>query len=586
MLFESGKPPIDYPTSMPIWTWLFDSPASTLTTFPRSKVCSFVDSTTRKSLNYNTVAEFSTYASTVLSRHHGLQPGETVCFFSHNTIWYPVAMFAALRSGGVISGASPSYTEDEMTFALKTVNAKYIFTVPGSVEIAVAAAARAGIPKDKIFLLEGMRAGYKTLKELVEVGRREQTQMPAFDLGGRDSGEVCAYLSFSSGTTGLPKAVMISHRNMIAQLIQVASEKASDVDKLIAALPFFHIVGLAFSLHLPIVQNCDLVLMRAFTFPSFLATIETFRIPEVTLAPPILLRLTRDPSVRSYDLSCVRRWHTGAAPLSRDLIRELARRFPEAGIKHGYGLTENCGGVTVTPVTGYGYENAHTVGKLLRSTSVRIVGERGQDLGPYRQGEIWCKGPQVTMGYLNASDATKNTFMEDGWLRTGDLGCMDEEGTLTITGRIKDLVKVKGISVSPAEIEELLMDHSAVEECAVVGVPDAVSGEAPRAFVVLKEEARARGETSVDEVGRQLVRMVREKKYRPKWLRGGVVFLEELPRNPSGKILRRVLVAMGDLAVVVEPEAQFEEERKGSGNELDRKNSMRAGWFGQEKAKL
>jgi 4-coumarate--CoA ligase len=192
---------------MPIWTWLFDSSASTLTTFPPSKVCSFVDSTTHESLNYNTVAELSTYASTVLSRHHGLQPGETVCFFSHNTIWYPVAMFAALRSGGVISGASPSYTEDEMTFALKTVNAKYIFTVPGSVEIAVAAAARAGIPKDKIFLLEGMRAGYKTLKELVEVGRREQTQMPAFDLGGRDSGEVCAYLSFSSGTTGLPKAV-------------------------------------------------------------------------------------------------------------------------------------------------------------------------------------------------------------------------------------------------------------------------------------------------------------------------------------------------------------------------------------------
>lgn len=190
------------------------------------------------------------------------------------------------------------------------------------------------------------------------------------------------------------------------------------------------------------------------------------------------------------------------------------------------------------------------------------------------------------MGYLDNLAATSTTFIPSGYLCTGDLGFMSATGVLTITGRIKDLIKVKGISISPGEIEDLLLEHPCVEECAVVGVPDAASGEAPRAFVVLKAEAaemRGGGTRWVEEVGRELVAMVREKKYKPKWLKGGVVFLPELPRNPSGKVLRRVLVGMRES--MVEAEVQVVESgRKGSGG--DGKEEMRANTKGKDKAKL
>lgn len=260
-------------------------------------------------------------------------------------------------------------------------------------------------------------------------------------------------------------------------------------------------------------------------------------------------------------------------------------------MKHGYGLTENCGGVTVTPVGSYGYENAHTVGILLRGTTVKIVDETGKEIGAGEEGEILTKGPQVTMGYLDNPTATRATFTDDGYLHTGDLGFMSASGVLTITGRSKDLIKVKGISISPGEIEDLLLEHPCVEECAVVGIPDTSSGETPRAFVVLKADAaKIRGQVNrgerrwMSEVGRELVQSVKEKKYRPKWLRGGVVFLDELPRNPSGKILRRVLVGMKDQDLVVEPEAQFGERGISTNNDED---GMRANAGGKgEKARL
>ncbi|KAL8905618.1 MAG: hypothetical protein Q9207_002528 [Kuettlingeria erythrocarpa] len=260
-----------------------------------------------------------------------------------------------------------------------------------------------------------------------------------------------------------------------------------------------------------------------------------YQIKELLVVPPILIRLVRDPIVDQYDLSHLRRFLTGAAPISEEIIQLLQKKFPHTKFRQGYGMTESCACITLHPPEKYDYKYAHTVGALLPCTEVRIVDLAGKELGVNEPGEVLARGPQVVMGYLNNAKATAETFDSDGWLHTGDQGFMNEEGLLTITDRIKEMIKVKGIGVAPAELEDLLLGHPQVEDTAVLGLADDYSGERPKAYVVPKNGV------SVDEaLVTNLIQYVKDRKARHKWITE-VEFLEEIPKSASGKILRRVL---------------------------------------------
>lgn len=421
-------------------------------------------------------------------------------------------------------------------------------------EVAAAAAKNAGIPKENLFLLEGELEGYTTVKDLIEVGKSygESGQIPAFKIpSGKKNKDVCGFLSFSSGTTGLPKAVcsqnrivystenvpqvMIAHQNVIAQCLQVAQITPASHKKVLAVLPLFHITGLVHGLHLPVLINAEVVMLPTFTMPSMLQTIQDYKIGELLLVPPILIRLVRDKIVDDYDLSHVTRFSSGAAPLSEEIIQLLKKKFPNTGFKQGYGMTESCSCITAHPPEKYDYKYAHAVGTIVASTEVKIVKEDGTEAKVGEPGEILARGPQIVMGYLNNEKATRETFDEEGFLHTGDSGVIDDEGLITIVDRIKEMIKVKGIGVAPAELEDLLLGHEKVEDVAVLGIKDDYAGELPKAFVVPKP-----GVKGDEELGRELMKYVRERKVRHKHIKE-IEFIDVIPKSASGKILRRIL---------------------------------------------
>jgi 4-coumarate--CoA ligase len=575
-MFKSKQPPIEcrspntvrmplrsrraltttVPTNLTDWDWLFDSPYSPINRYPPNELAGFQNAITKERVNWAEVKRYSTYISTALVKKCGLKAGETVAIFSQNTVWYPVAMFAGLRVGAMISGASPAYNVEEMTFALKTADAKFLMTTPASMDTAAASAEAAGLPRSNVFLLEGEVAGYTTVQDLIRMGESygEYGQTPAFKVPpGKKNKDVCGFLSFSSGTTGLPKAVMITHQNVIAQCLQIQKITPETQKKIMAVLPLFHITGLVHQMHLPVLLNAEVVMLPQFTMEKMLDVICEYKLNELLLVPPILIRLVRDPLVDNYDLSHVTRFSSGAAPLSEEIIQQLQKKFPNTGFKQGYGMTESCSCITAHPPDKYSYKYAHSGGAIVASTEVKIVKDDGTEGDVGEDGEVLARGPQVVTGYLNNEKATRDTFDADGFLHTGDRGSIDSEGMIHISDRIKELIKVKGIGVAPAELEDLLLGHPKVEDVAVMSIQDDYSGELPKAYVVLKpglEENTA--------VGKEIIAYVKERKVRYKWVKE-VEFIIEIPKSPSGKILRRVLrdkEKSGKFGLVVKDEAR------------------------------
>ncbi|KAI1862944.1 hypothetical protein JX265_008990 [Neoarthrinium moseri] len=539
-VFRSEHPDIALPTDITIFEWLFgdNSTHSPLNRFAEKDLAGYLDASTGQRISWKEVKDAATYISTALAKRYGFKAGDTIALFSRNSIWYPVTLFAAIRIGGVVSGASPAYNVEEMTYALRTANAKFLATHPTSMDVAVQAAKNAGIPQSNVILLEGELPGYSTVQELIAFGKSFGSggQVPEFRLPDRmKNKDLCGFLSFSSGTTGLPKAVMISHQNVIAQSLQVQQLTTEDHTQVLGALPLFHITGLVHSLHLPIFINAEVIMLPEFSMEGMLSTITRYQMREVLLVPPILIRLVRDPVVDKYDLRCIKRFSSGAAPVSEEILLLLQRKFPGTGFKQGYGMTESCSCITAHPPNAYDWKYAHRVGKIVASTEVKIIKDDGTEADIGEPGEILARGPQVVMGYLNNEKATRDTFDDDGFLHTGDQGVIDTEGFVTITDRIKELIKVKGIGVAPAELEDLLLGHEKVEDCAVLSIPDDQAGERPKAYIVLKK-----GLPRDQPTGRQIMKYVEEKKVRHKWVRE-VEFIDEIPKSASGKILRRVL---------------------------------------------
>ena len=330
---------------------------------------------------------------------------------------------------------------------------------------------------------------------------------------------------------------MISHHNIIAQVSQARQITPASQKKTLAVLPFYHISGLVHTLHLPIILNAEVIMLPRFSMAPMLKTISAYQIEELLVVPPLLIRLLHDPIVNDYDLSCVKRFSSGAAPVSDKVMQLLAQNFPGAGFKNGYGMTETTSCLTGFPPELYDVKYAYSVGQLLGNTVIRIKKDDGSEADVDEPGEILAKGPQVVMGYLDNEKATRETFHVDGgWLRTGDLGSIDCNGIVTIHDRIKEMIKVKGIAVAPAELEDLLLGHDKVQDVAVIGVPDEYSGELPKAFVVLRQAVNG----DENNIWHELRKYVQERKTEYKWVTE-FESIPEIPKSASGKILRKVL---------------------------------------------
>ncbi|SVC82065.1 uncharacterized protein METZ01_LOCUS334919, partial [marine metagenome] len=333
---------------------------------------------------------------------------------------------------------------------------------------------------------------------------------------------------YSSGTTGLPKGVMLTHYNLVANVVQTDRvERLTEKEVMIGILPFYHIYGMVCLMSGALRVGATIVTMPRFDLEQFLSLIEKHKVTMGYIVPPIVLALAKHPAVENYDLSTLKDVLSGAAPLPEPVARACAERN-NLSVRQGYGLTET------SPVTHFNPRDHEikltSVGPAAPSTRYRVIDvSTGKDVSPGELGEIWIEGPQVMKGYLNNPDATQAMIDEDGWLHTGDIGHADEDGYLYVVDRVKELIKYKGMQVAPAELEAVVQSHPAVADAAVIPSPDIEAGEVPKAFVVVKPEMSVSANEIMSHVAE---RVAPHKKVRR------VEFINEIPKVPSGKILR------------------------------------------------
>ena len=473
----------------------------------------FIDSSTGETLTFSAWAVAVKRTAAALARR-GMKKGDVFAIYSPNCPGYAVAFHAVSLLGGIVTTINPLYTADELRAQLRDAGASYLLTAPPFLDRIT------GYELREVFVF-GQAAGATSFEVLLS----EEGDPPSVDI---DAASDVVAMPYSSGTTGLPKGVMLTHRNLVANIVQChAVFGVGEGDIVLGVLPFFHIYGLVVIMNLSLYAGATVVTMPRFELDRCLETLEKYRITYAYLVPPIFLALARSPLVEKYDLSAVRRLFSGAAPLSTEVVEAALGRLGCA-FTQGYGLTETSPCTHVTR----GGETAG-VGEPLPNTEAKIVDlTSGSELGADEEGEICVRGPQVMKGYLNRPDATAAMIDSDGWLHTGDIGYADASGRFFVVDRLKELIKYKGMQIAPAELEALLLTHPCVADAAVVPMADEEAGQVPKAFVVL------RAETTTDEIHAFVAsRVAPYKKLRH------VEVTDAIPRSPSGKILRRVLAA-------------------------------------------
>jgi acyl-CoA synthetase (AMP-forming)/AMP-acid ligase II len=486
-----------------------------------------VDGVTGERLSYGQLADGVERVAAALAER-GVRPGDVVALHSPNTPSFALAFFGVLRAGAVVTPVNVLSTAHDVEAQLRDAQAVLLVTVGALLPQSGPAAAAAGLAADAVVVLDGAD-GRPDLDDLL------RSTAPALDVAV-DPGSV-AVLPYSSGTTGLPKGVRLSHRNLVANALQ--SSLALDVrpdDVVPAVLPFFHIYGLTVLLDVVLLQRATLVTLARFDLGDYLRLIEAHRASYLFIAPPVALALAQHPAIDEHDLSSVRAVLSGAAPLDADLLAAVGQRLG-ARARQGYGMTEAS---PVTHVAPFDRDDLSpgSVGLPVPGTEARVVSiETGADVpvpdaGMGDRGELWVRGPQVMLGYLDRDDETRATVDADGWLHTGDVVTVDHHGATFVVDRLKELIKYKGYQVAPAELEGLLLGHPDVRDAAVVPGADAEGQEIPAAFVVLVPGAELDERAVTEWVA---ARVAPHKKVR------AVTFVDSVPRSASGKILRRQL---------------------------------------------
>lgn len=511
MIYKSSFPDVKLP-EMPLHDFVLQK-AAALGDKP-----ALIDGPSGRTITYKQLAGgIHMVASNLVKR--GLKKGEVVAIYCPNIPEYAIAFHGVVKAGGTNTGINPLYTIDELTHQIKDSGAKFLVTIPLFLPNALEAAKRANL--QEVFVM-GEGEGATPFAALLQ----GDGALPKIEY---DVHNDIVAMPYSSGTTGLPKGVMLTHYNLTSNVTQYSDlEGLNETSTMLAVLPFYHIYALTGLLNGALAVGGTVVSVPRFDLEQVLGVIQQYKVTNFFVAPPIMLALAKHPVVDNYDLSSLKIITSGAAAMSVPIAELCAQRL-KCVVKQGYGMTE------ASPVTNMNTPSRPlklaSVGPLVPNMEAKVVDmTTGQPLGPNQNGELCYRGPNIMKGYLNNPEANAKTLV-DGWLHTGDIGYVDDDGYFYVVDRFKEFIKHKGYQVAPAELEGLLIGHPAIADAAVIPVHDEEAGENPKAFIV------KRGEISAEEVMEYVAGKVAPyKKVRE------VEFVQEIPKSPAGKILRRVLI--------------------------------------------
>ncbi|HEU4849869.1 MAG TPA: AMP-binding protein [Terrimesophilobacter sp.] len=523
-MFTSPYPDVDIP-NVSIYDYLFTGLSD-----QELDAVALIDGTSGAETTYRAlIAQIDGAAGALAAR--GVGTDTVVALLCPNSPAFAAVFHGILRAGATVTTINSLATAEDIEKQLRDSKATWFMTVSPLLAGAKAAAAAIGLADDHLIVLDGAE-GHPSLRDLLA----EAAPPPSVTF---DPATHLAVLPYSSGTTGVPKGVMLSHRNLVANVEQsrrlITIESA---DRVLAFLPFFHIYGMTVLLNLAIKEHATLVTMPKFDFVEFLRIMQDHRCTYVFIAPPVAVGLAKHPLVEQYDISRVRMIFSGAAPLDGALAQAVIDRL-DCQLKQGYGMTELSPVSHAVPQTNDDLP-LDSVGFTIPNMECKLIDpETGGEIdlpteGVSAPGELLCRGPNVMLGYLGNDEATRAIMTEDGFLRTGDIATVSSEGVVTIVDRLKELIKYKGYQIAPAELEALLLTHPAIADAAVIGIPGDEGQEVPKAFVVLQAGAE------LDEAG--VMDFVSEHVAPYKKVRR-VQFTDAIPKSSAGKILRKNLRA-------------------------------------------
>lgn len=466
------------------------------------------------------------------------EPGDRVAILAENCPEYVESYYGVPGAGLALVFLNYRLAPRELAYIIANSAPRLLFVEPKY--LPTIRQIRAEIPSvEQIVVLGGEAEDALPYEALLATGAATEPMR-------RPNEDQLCWLLYTSGTTGLPKGAMLSHRNIMAAVTNsMCSWEAAPDEVCLFAFPLFHVAGYVMPMyHL---RTYPVVLLRSFDIETLLANVERYGVTSTAMAPTMIAMLLEDPFAERYNLSTLRRLGYGASAMPAEVLRRARARLPGVAFSTGFGMTELSGNVMFLSPADHeraaelGLDILRSVGRQMPLARVRVVDNEGHDVNPGETGEIVVKGDQVLMGYWRNPEATTGSFFDSGWFRSGDVGRWDEDGYLYIVDRKKDMILTGGENVYPREVEEVLYQHPAVVEAAVIGAPDPKWGEKVVAVVCIRTEATAE----------ELIAFCRERIASYKKPRH-VVFIEALPKNASGKVLKRELrerISAGELAL-------------------------------------